>query len=122
MDSSYQLQHLISTHKIRNNDGVLVGYIAESEGISHFDALKKIEKERENIIYQLDKGEKVTLENTGVLFFDKKHEIQFESFHDDNLLLDSFGLEATSLKVSVVQDLNKEVAIENNNAKNAGRL
>ncbi|MBT3382768.1 MAG: HU-CCDC81 and SPOR domain-containing protein [Prolixibacteraceae bacterium] len=99
--------------KIRNNDGLLVGYIAESDGISHFDALKKIEKERENIIYQLDKGEKVTLENTGILFFDENHKIQFEPFQKDNLLLDSFGLEATSLKTTVAVDLEKELVVKN---------
>lgn len=83
--------------KIRNNDGLLVGYIAEKEGISHFDALKRIEKDRENIIYQLDKGEKITFDNIGVLFRNKNNEIEFESFQQKNLLLDSFGLEETSL-------------------------
>lgn len=107
-------KEILFTQKIRNNDGLLVGYIAESEGISHFDALKKIEKDRENIIYQLDKGEKVKLENTGILYFDDKNEIQFESFQDDNLLLDSFGLEATSLKVTIEEDLKEE---ENDKSK-----
>ena len=86
--------------KIRNNDGLLVGYIAEKEGISHFDALKEIEKERENIIYQLDKGEKITFENIGVLARNPDNEIEFEPFEQENLLLDSFGLEATSLTPS----------------------
>jgi len=86
--------------KIRNNDGLLVGYVAEKEGISHFDALKKIEKERENIIYQLDKGENITFENIGVLSRNPDNEIEFEPFEQENLLLDSFGLEATSLTPS----------------------
>lgn len=86
--------------KIRNNDGLLVGYIAEKEGISHFDALKEIEKERENIIYQLDKGEKITFENIGVLARNPDNEIEFEPFEQENLLLDSFGLEAISLTPS----------------------
>ena len=30
---------------IRNNDGLLVGHVADAQGISHFDALKEIEKE-----------------------------------------------------------------------------
>lgn len=107
------------TEKIRNNDGLLVGHIAESEGISHFDALKKIEKERENIIYKLDKGEKVTLKNTGVLLFDEKHKIQFEPFHDDNLLLDSFGLEATSMKKTIEEDLKQKDVEENDETKTA---
>lgn len=87
--------------QIRNNDGLLVGSIALGEGISHFDALKKIEKERENIIYQLDKGENVTLEETGELTVNDKNEIQFKPFEIDNLLLDSFGLEAVSIKEAI---------------------
>ncbi|MEZ5104313.1 MAG: SPOR domain-containing protein [Draconibacterium sp.] len=85
------------THQIRNNDGLLVGYIADTEKISHFDALKIIERERENIIFLLDKGEEIELEETGVLFMDEKNEIRFNPFYDENLLLDSFGLEPVSI-------------------------
>ena len=87
--------------QIRNNDGLLVGSVALGEGVSHFDALKLIEKERENLIYNLDKGEKVTLEDTGELSADEKFEIQFVPFEDENLLLDSFGLETVLLEDSV---------------------
>ncbi|NOR74509.1 MAG: hypothetical protein GQ525_05070, partial [Draconibacterium sp.] len=97
-------KEILFNQQIRNNDGLLVGCIADGEGVSHFDALKKIEKERENIIYQLDKGEKVTLEETGELFFNEKNEIQFTPFDDKNLLLDSFGLEPISLKDTVEKE------------------
>lgn len=82
--------------KIRNNDGLLVGRIAENEGISYFDALQKIEEEREIIFYQLDKGEKVTLEKIGEFQYNDQHKIQFTSFDDGLLLLDAYGLEAVS--------------------------
>ncbi|MGM0619680.1 MAG: hypothetical protein ACQETJ_01425 [Bacteroidota bacterium] len=84
--------------KIRNNDGLLVDAIANKEGISHFEALKKIEDERDEIIYQLDKEEKVTLENAGVLFLDESNEIQFEPSEGKKLFSETFGLEETSLK------------------------
>ncbi|MFW6246427.1 MAG: hypothetical protein ACOC13_03130, partial [Tangfeifania sp.] len=64
---------VIFNQKIRNNDGLLVATIAEKEGISHFEALQKIETERENILYQLDKGEKVILEKIGELQYDDNH-------------------------------------------------
>ena len=83
--------------QIRNNDGLLVGYVAEMEGVSHFDTLKRIEHEREEYLYQLDKGEKITFENTGILWYNESNEIMFSAFADDNLLLDSFGLETASL-------------------------
>jgi len=85
------------TSKIRNNDGLLVGYVAEKEKISHSEALQKIEKERENILYQLDKDESVTLENTGTFYSNDKHEIQFEPSLQDYQAIDSFGMEPVSL-------------------------
>ncbi len=97
-------KEILFNRQIRNNDGLLVGSVALGESVSHFDALKKIEKERENIIYQLDKGEKVTLENTGELFVNEKFEIQFIPFEDENLLLDSFGLEAVLLEDSAEEE------------------
>ena len=83
--------------QIRNNDGLLVDYVAKNQTVSHFDALKIIEKERENIIYQLDKGEQITLEHIGILFRNEQNEIVFEAQIEENLLLDSFGLEPVSL-------------------------
>lgn len=80
--------------QIRNNDALLVGKVAEEEVISHFDALTEIEKERENIIYQLDKGDKFLLDEIGELFLNEQNEIQLIPIEEDNLLLDSFGLES----------------------------
>ena len=99
--------------QIRNNDGLLVGSVALGEGVSHFDALKKIEKERENIIYQLDKSEQVTLKETGELFVNENNEIQFKPYEDENLLLDSFGLEAISLEDSAEKKVGVETVEEN---------
>lgn len=90
--------------QIRNNDGLLVGYIAGKEKISHFDALRSIEKERENIIFLLDKGEEVNLEGTGILYSSERKEIQFRPVHDETLLLDSFGLEPVSLTEEEIED------------------
>jgi len=84
--------------KIRNNDSLLVDAIANKDGISHFEALKKIEDERDEIIYQLDKGEKVTLENVGGLFLDERNEIQLELSEEKKLFSETFGLKETPLK------------------------
>lgn len=88
--------------QLRNNDGLLVGIVAEQKRISHFEALKRIEKERENILYRLDIGEQVDLEKVGSLYYNDKHNIEFEAEQDENLLLDSFGLETTNISVSKV--------------------
>jgi nucleoid DNA-binding protein/cell division septation protein DedD len=84
--------------KMKHNDGLLAGAIAQSEQIPVQEALKKIEEACEEIFYRLDKGEKVTLKNTGTLFYNENREVQFEYSGELNLLPDAFGLEATALK------------------------
>lgn len=84
--------------KIKNNDGLLVGFIAKSEQIPVHEALGKVEQERDEILYQLDKGEKVVLEGTGALFYNENREIGFEPASEINLLLDAFGLYNESFK------------------------
>ena len=84
--------------KIRHDDGLLAGQIAEDEHISQSEAQKKIKNERERILYRLDKGEEVILGSLGVLFVNEKQEISFKLSDGSNLLFDAFGLEATSLK------------------------
>ena len=87
--------------KIKNNDGLLATEIAFREKVSTQEALKIIEKEVDDILYRLDKREKVILDNTGAIFFDETGKIQFESTNDANLLSDSFGLESASLFVEI---------------------
>jgi nucleoid DNA-binding protein/cell division septation protein DedD len=84
------------TQKIKNNDGMLAEIIARKAKISQSYAMKRIEKAHENMLYELDKGETVIIENIGTLVYNEKNEIQFNPFHDENLLLDSFGLETIS--------------------------
>lgn len=90
--------HLTFNAQIRNNDGLLVGHVAENTRDSHFEALQKIEKERDNWLYQLDKGEKVTLSSIGTFSNNEKGELVFISEEDQKHSLESFGLETTSLQ------------------------
>jgi cell division septation protein DedD/nucleoid DNA-binding protein len=84
------------TQKIKNNDGMLAEIIARKAKISQSYAMKRIEKARENMLYELDKGETVIVENIGTLVYNENNEIQFTPFQDENLLLDSFGFETIS--------------------------
>ena len=56
------------------------------------------------MIYRLDLGEKVSLENTGVLFYNENREIQFNSSDVDYWLPDAFGLEPTYLSKKYESD------------------
>lgn len=89
---------IIFNSQIRNNDGLLVGFVAENSRSSHFDALQRIEKERDNIIYKLDKDEDVELDELGTLSYNDEHEIIFTSIEERTTSLESFGLEAITLK------------------------
>jgi nucleoid DNA-binding protein/cell division septation protein DedD len=84
--------------KLKTNDWLLANYISAGEGISRFDALKKIEEFNENAQYRLEKGETVEFEGLGVLRFDDKSNPVFTMLSDKNFLLDSFGLSKVSLK------------------------
>ncbi len=99
------------TRQIKNNDGMLVTAIARKAKISQPNALKRIERERENILYQLDKGEKVSVENVGILFYNEKNEISFTPFQEDNLLLDSFGFQPVSID-DIAEDTNEPESVE----------
>jgi len=97
------------TQQIRNNDGLLVAAIARKAKISQLNAFKRIERERENMLYQLDKGEDVIVENLGKFFYNEKNEIRFASFQEDNLLLDSFGFEPISMEDIVEKAIEPEI-------------
>jgi len=101
------------TQKIKNNDGMLAEIIARKAKISQSYAMKRIEKAHENMLYELDKGETVIIENVGTLVYNDKNEIQFTPFHNENLLLDSFGLETISKEDAVkkVEIVNVETPV-----------
>jgi nucleoid DNA-binding protein len=82
---------------IRFNDGLLASHIAAVDDISIAQANRLIDSEKEEILYRLDKGETVTLDEFGILFYTAEREIQFTYTGQDNLLMDAFGLGNTSL-------------------------
>ncbi|HDR50549.1 MAG TPA: hypothetical protein ENN90_02860 [Mariniphaga anaerophila] len=84
--------------KIRSNDGLLMEFIAHSEHISTQEALQKIEKEREEMLYQLDKGEKLKIKGIGGLYYDESRNIRFLSSEKELSAPEAFGLEKISLK------------------------
>jgi len=81
---------------IKNNDGLLVNFITQTTQCSHFEALQIIEKERDDILYHLDKGRKVKLEGLGTFSYNKENKVDFTAEENKNLLPDSFGLETVS--------------------------
>lgn len=86
--------------QIRNNDGLLVGAIAGGENLSHYDAFRSMEKEIDEIRYQLDKNRSAQIVPLGSFGYNDNGELVFLSSETaENLLLDSFGLEKIELNV-----------------------
>jgi cell division septation protein DedD len=105
--------------KIRNNDWVLVRQMAGSEGISEHDALKKIRKICDEVLYRLDNGERITFEKLGILYFDNNKELCFDQDRETELNLDSYGLEPVPIpEASEIQEEIQEVPIPAAESKN----
>lgn len=82
--------------QVKNNDGLLAMHIARSKKVSYDDSLKKIERAFSKIIYQLDKGEKVTFGELGEFSYNENREITFQPFNTCETIL-SGGFEPVSI-------------------------
>jgi cell division protein FtsN len=100
--------------QLQNNDGLLVGYIADVERISFEQALKKVKKETKQFELLLNKGESITLTNIGVINFNSENNISFEPAESVNFLTASFGLApATSPSIQRTKQEKKVETIAN---------
>ena len=82
--------------KLQKNDGLLINYISEKEGIGYFEAKLKVETFVDEALLKLENYEKLSFEGIGQLHYDRLENLLFEPFSNENLLIDSFGLESFS--------------------------
>ena len=108
--------------KLKNNDGLLIKYISEVEGITDLSASRKIEKEKDSILFQLNNGVKIEMEGIGFLFLDDDKQICFEPNLQENLLIDSFGLEAVGKSDEIENTKDKIVVFEKQKPKKRKRF
>ncbi len=80
-------------NKLISNDGLLVNYISEIEGINYFDAKRKLDNFVEELLLTLERNRNVYFEGIGYLHYDSKENLQFEPQLKENLLIDSFGMQ-----------------------------
>ncbi|MUP45171.1 SPOR domain-containing protein [Gramella sp. BOM4] len=76
------------------NDGLLVNYIAEVEGVSYNVAKNMIQEFVYDLENSLQNESQAELANIGRLFLDKEDKLQFEPSSNINFLTQSFGLES----------------------------
>lgn len=81
---------------LSNNDGLLITYISQKEGISYEKAARSLSFFVEDLRVKLHRGQRVVFDNIGLFYCDKKFNILFEPF-DYNFLAEAWGMTKLSL-------------------------
>jgi len=87
------VKEVIFTGKLSKNDGLLVNYISETEGIGYMEARQIISEFVDEVWSKLENGEKIEFQNIGSLQFDRNEKLIFEPELHENFLLEAYGLE-----------------------------
>lgn len=80
-------------NKLISNDGLLINYIAETEGVSYLAAKQKLENFVDETLLTLERNRNVYFEGVGYLHYDSRENLQFEPQLKENLLAESYGLQ-----------------------------
>lgn len=110
---------LLFNRQLINNDGLLVAELAVSNSIHYNEAVSIVNQMVSSWDEQLRKGERITIDKVGFLFFDQEKNICFEQDRFFNLLLESYGLGKvhflTETDVQLAQKSTIEQAISQEN-------
>lgn len=79
--------------KLTSNDGLLVNFISEAEGVSYFEAKQKMDVFVEETLLALERNRHIYFDGVGYLHYDSHENLLFEPQLKQNLLVDSFGLQ-----------------------------
>lgn len=80
-------------NKLISNDGLLINFIADQEGLSYFSAKQKLEDFVEETLLSLEQNRNVYFDGVGYLHYDSRENLQFEPHLKQNLLVESYGLQ-----------------------------
>lgn len=83
---------LLFNRQLINNDGLLVAELAVANAIPYNEAVEVVSTLVGSWNDQLRRGERITIDKVGFLFFDQEKNICFEQDRFFNLLLESYGL------------------------------
>lgn len=87
------VKEVIFSGKLIKNDGLLVNYISETEGLGYIEARQVISEFVEETWSKLENGDQVEFRHIGFLKFDKNEKLIFVPDVHENFLLDAYGLE-----------------------------
>jgi hypothetical protein len=88
------VKELIFNGKLIKNDGLLVNYISEREGIGYLEARKIVSEYVSECMSRLENGERIEFENVGSLHYDSNDHLLFEADKNEYLRTDTFGLQS----------------------------
>ncbi len=80
-------------NKLNSNDGLLINFISEAEGIDYFSAKQKLDSFVEETNLNLERNRNIYFEGVGYLHYDSRENLLFEPQLKQNLLVDSYGLQ-----------------------------
>ena len=86
-------KELIFSGKLIKNDGLLVNYISDREGIGYLEARRIVSEFVSETIFRLENGERIVLENIGNLRYDQNEHLIFEQ-ENKMIRTDTFGLDS----------------------------
>ena len=93
------VKEIIFTGKLSKNDGLLVNYISETEGVGYFEARQIISEFVDETWSKLENGEKIVFHNVGSLCYDRNEKLIFEPEVHENFLLDAYGMDGFQFPV-----------------------
>lgn len=102
--------------QLKNDDGLLVAYVAEAQKISYKQAQQQVETFVEDLTNAIRRKNELLVEDLGKFSFNTEGFLSFEPIPTKNYLLSSFGLEDSSIeRVSataiLVQEEEKQVEV-----------
>lgn len=87
-------KEIIFSSKLKKNDGLLVNFICEREGVKYLDARKMVSEFVTECLFRLESGERVEFDQIGALYFDQHENLLFDGENFNSTRTDAFGLEA----------------------------
>jgi cell division septation protein DedD len=87
-------KEIIFSGKLKKNDGLLVNYVSEHEGVGYLEARKIVSEFVSEYLFKLENGETVEFEQIGTLRFDQNEHLLFEAGNYQIVRTDAFGLDA----------------------------
>lgn len=94
-----------------SNDGLLVSYMANAEGVSYEEMLKKTLECAKEWKRKLKIGQRLKLSNIGELWLNREGRIQFQPSYKVNYLTSSFGL-SSFVSIPVTREVLKETVTD----------